>query len=316
MPSGPLKGVPYDGNLTKADGKGLWWEGLDPRDLYGRPRTAEQSKTDEQADPAFVANWKARVLDVVDRYQPDLLYFDWANLPFGQTGLDIAAHFYNENAKRHGGFPQAVLNIKGVPDEDRNAVTLDVERGQTEDLQAWPWQTDTCIGNWFYVKDGSYKSAEEVVHMLADIVSKNGNLLLNVPLKPDGTLDAKEVAIVEAVGRWTKANGRAIYGTRPWRVYGEGPTRIKPGMFGEGARFTPEDVRFTTKDNRLYAIFLGWPGARATVHALASERIRSVRLLGSPGHLSWTQDADGLHVAMPETRPEAGLAYALEIERG
>ena len=312
---GPLKGVPYDGNLTKADGKGKWWEGLDPRDLYGPPRTATESLRDDQAPAAFVANWKSRVLDVVDRYHPDLLYFDWAQLPFGQDGLDIAAHFYNENAKRHGGFPQAVLNVKEVADDDRNAVTLDVERGQTQDLQAWPWQTDTCIGNWFYVKDGAYKSAEEVVHMLADIVSKNGNLLLNAPLRPDGTLDAKEIAIVEGIGRWIETNGEAIYGSRPYRIYGEGPTRIKPGMFGEGAKFTSEDVRFTTKRNKLYAIFLGWPGAKGTIHALASERIGRVRLLGARGNLKWTQDADGLHVAMPVGPPAPGLAYTLEITR-
>ena len=311
---GPLEGVPYDGNLTRADGKGLWWEGLDPRDLYGPPRTAGGSKTDEQADPAFVANWKARVLDVVDRYRPDLLYFDAGTLPFGQTGLDVAAHFYNEDAKRHGGFPRAILNVKNVPDEDRNAVTLDVERGQTEGLQAYPWQTDTCLGNWFYVKDGAYKSAEEVVHMLADIVSKNGNLLLNAPLRPDGTLDAKEIAIVESIGRWMGTNGRAIYGTRPWRTFGEGPTRTKEGMFSEGTRFTSQDVRFTTKGSTLYAIFLGWPGERATIHALASERIRDVRLLGVPGKLAWSQDAAGLHVRMPEP-PASGLAYALEITR-
>ena len=310
--SGPLKGLSYDGNLTKADGKGTWWEGLDPRDLYLRPRTAAESMTDEGADPSFVQNWKARALDVIDRYRPDLLYLDWADLPFKRTGLEIAAHFYNENAKRHGGFPQAVLNIKSVPDENRDAAVLDVERGGTDSLQSRPWQTDTCIGNWFYAKDWQYKSAAEVVHMLADIVSKNGNLLLNIPLKPDGTLDDREIATVEGIGKWMATNGEAIYNTRPWKAFGEGPTRARAGMFSEGAKFTPQDVRFTTKGDRLYAIFLGWPGETATVHAFADVPVKRVRLLGHENGLKWTQDADGLHVAMPKVARDSP-AYSLEI---
>lgn len=316
--TGPFKGVPYDGNLTAADGKGTWWEGLDPQMLYLKPRSHDQAKTDEQADPAFVDNFKSRVIDVIDRYEPDLLYFDWGSLPFGDTGLQIAAHFYNQNAKTHGGISQAVLNIKHVPDENRMACVLDIERGQASHIEKWPYQTDTCFGDWFYKKGIKYKTAKQVIDLLADIVSKNGTLLLNVPQHPDGTIDPELVASLEAVGKWLARNGDAIYASRPWKTFGEGPTEVKGGMFNEQLDYSPLEVRYTTNKGHIYAILFGRPGQKIELKSLGElaspeiTGIERVKLLGHDQPLKWTRTASALVVEWPESSDEQ-LSYCLEI---
>jgi len=186
-----------------------------------------------------------------------------------------------------------------------------------------PWQTDTCVGGWYYdehlARNHGYKSAATVIHMLADIVSKNGNLLLNFPPRPDGTLDEDELKILETMTAWMPTGGEAIFGTRPWKVFGEGPSRIKGGMFNEGAlRYTARDIRFTTKGPTLYAIALGWPeDGKLLVRSLAKAagRIDSVTLLGCDGKLAWSQQDDGLAVTLPAKRP-CEHAYVLKIVGG
>lgn len=318
--TGPLKGVPYDGVLTLADGKGQWWEGLDPADLYG---PAGSARTPEAYD-LYVKKWFLRTQDLVDKYHPDLLYFDDARLPLGWAGLSIAAHFYNANMALHGGRLEAVLTTKDMPEDLRSTLVWDIERGRSDRIEPYPWQTDTCIGDWHYLRAlyerHAYKKASQVVPMLVDIVSKNGNLLLNIPVRGDGTIDPDEVAFCEDMARWIKVNGECIYGTRPWIVYGEGPTRLRGGSFNEGAArpYTPADIRFTTKGSVLYAIALGWPSdGRLVIRSLAlvggaKGRVTSVRLLGHPGPLRFEQNAEGLFVRMPARKP-CDYAYALRI---
>jgi alpha-L-fucosidase len=316
---GPLKDVPYDGALTKADGKGKWWDGLDPVDLYcphGTNRTQE-------AKQAYEFNFFRRVKDMLDKYHPDLLYFDDVYLPCGEPGMNIGAHFYNANLQWNGGRQEAILNAKRAPAGCRTTILLDLERGQRDTLDPQPWQTDTCIGDWHYKKNIGYSGASSIIPMLVDIVSKNGNLLLNIPLKGDGTPDADEVKILERLGAWMAINSECIYGTRPWTTYGEGPARKVGLMTKETHYFNGQnvaDVRFTTKGDVLYAISINWPRDRKlVVRSLAKKEgsdkseISSITLLGCADKLEWSQTDKGLVVTMPEKKP-CEYAYVLKIK--
>jgi alpha-L-fucosidase len=335
---GPLMGVRYDAAvLTKADGKGKWWEGLDPQELYTGPNIVipdgitglkavndwheknDRSWTEEppSMNPGFTEKWFLRCQDLVDKYKPDLVYFDNTELPLGQAGLDVTAHYYNAGLRWHGGRNETVVTAKNMPPERRAALVEDIERGSSDRLRAEPWQTCTCIGDWHYNRDvaekNRYKSVDQVVDMLADIVSKNGNLLLSVPVRGNGTLDDHEIAFLDGMAKWMDVNGEAIFGTRPWKVFGEGPTQAGTGMFGESRNkaFTAEDVRFTTKGEVLYAILLGWPGENTVVikslgalnPLTAGRKITDVSLLGYSGKLVWSQDNEGLIVSMPAQQP-------------
>ena len=350
---GPLAGVPYDAaTLTKADGKGKWWEGLDPQDLYCGLRipmpadlkTAKDAETwhwkndghwYESVPPndnGYTDKWFLRTQDLVDKYQPDLLYFDDDELPLGQAGLDIAAHYYNASAGRNGGTTQVVLDAKHLQPAHKAALVEDIERGVASGILPAPWQTDTCIGDWHYNKhvfqEHRYKNVAQVVCMLADIVSKNGNLLLSVPVRGNGAIDADEVAFLEGMAKWMDVNSEAIFATRPWVTYGEGPSveeKAEGGQFG-GAKdvrskpYTAADMRFTTKGGALYAILLGWPADRTVlVKSLATDspqasgrKVTGVTLLGDAGKLTWTQDKAGLHVQLPAKAPSEH-AVALKI---
>ncbi len=351
---GPLAGVPYDAaTLTKADGKGKWWDGLDPQDLYCGLRlpvpasvTDTKSATDwhrkidghwwEQVPPVdnrYSDKWFFRAQDLVDKYDPDLFYLDdEVDLPLGQAGLDLAAHYYNANVARHGGKLEAVFDVKKLSAERRPAVVEDIERGVATGILPQPWQTDTCIGSWHYDKkifaQHRYKTVGQVVRMLVDIVSKNGNLLLSVPVKGDGSLDTDELAFLDGMAKWMAVNSEGIYATRPWKIYGEGPStveRAEAGTFG-GARdvrskpYTAEDVRFTVskEGHALYAFVMEWPAdGRATIRALGlnatlERGIAGVSLLGAKDSLEWVRDETGLHVTLPTTRPCAE-AFTLKV---
>ena len=330
---GPLKGISYDGNLTAADGKGKWWDGYNPQDLYCIPH-----KLSDPPDSAYCVKWFNRTKELIDKYHPDLLYFDGpipiqvvdANLSKKEKtylesyGLRIAAHFYNENQKWHNGKLEAVLNLKDWPEEsvpDHSAVVMDIEKGQSDSLKTNYWQTDTSLnGQWFYTPDSLELNDTVVVQNLCDIVSKNGNLLLNVSLKADGTLPQDQRRILLGVGNWLNLNGDAIYGTRPWNIFGEGPTQIKGGDFKENNKpFTSNDIRFTTKADTLFAVVFGWPkNGKVTIHTIMKNtkfwfgNINHVKMLGVKSLLKWNFSNDGLVIKMPVKKPFK-YAYVLKI---
>jgi len=341
--NGPFAGVSYDGKLTKADGKGQWWDGLDPQDLYAqnhKPGTQLEwdwnpNKGSSTPDQAYLEKFYNRTKQLWDDYHPDQIYFDDNTLPMhgvtDEIGLKLAAHFYNSSISLHGK-NEAVMNAKKLVPMQRKALVYDIERGKAEGILPEPWQTDTCIGQWHYNRavydKHEYKSAASVVRMLADIVSKNGNLMLSVPLQRNGQPDADEIKIVSEIGAWLKVNGESIYATRPWKTYGEGPSTIETekGRF-DGQKdvqtkpFTAEDIRFTqSKDGKtLYAIVLEIPAnGEVTVKSLASNsanwpgKIGGVRLVGG-GKLKFTRDETGLHVALPE-KFTGQTAFALKIQ--
>jgi alpha-L-fucosidase len=265
--TGPLAGVPYDGANSN------YW------DLYHFPAdpgdVAWYSK-----NPRWQQQWFNEIKELVDDYHPDFLYTD-GPVPFGnEVGLSLIADLYNDSIQhnrakfmtfyngltprlreqyelaRRTGKMTAVYTCK-QPSDGR--WVQDFERGVNGRINPDPWQTDTSIGDWFYNRHWKYQPLSWTVHMLVDIVSKNGNLLLNVVLRPDGSLDPEVETMLHQLADWTAVNGEAIYGTRPWLVFGEGPTQVKGGAFKEDFTYTAQDIRFTTKGKTLYAIALGWP---------------------------------------------------------
>jgi alpha-L-fucosidase len=272
--------------------------------------------------PEFMDDWLARSAEIVEKYHPDLIYFDWwiGQPSFRSYVNRFAAFYYNQGAKRGSG---AVINYKDRAFQE-NSATLDVERGQLSDIRPLHWQTDTSLsnGSWGYIQNDTYKTPEFIIHLLANVVSKNGNLLLNVGPRSDGTIPEEAQQILREVGAWLKVNGEAIYGTRPWKLYGEGPTKVAGGAFHETDTklYTAEDFRFTTKGSTLYAIGLGWPtSGLAVIRSLGTtaiggdHKIQSVTLLGSEDRIDWQQQPEGLKVQLPP-QPSSKYAYALRIQ--
>ncbi len=304
--TGPLAGVPYDGANPE-------W-----KDLYHWDNAGESAKPWYRNVPErFQVEWFNRIKDLVDSYQPDLLYSD-GSLPFGAHGRELLAHFYNSNMQQNSGQLEAVYNCKKVEDGGQYADGMcvrDMERGVLDGISPEPWQTDTCVGDWYYKKDIVYKTPTTVVQMLVDIVSKNGNLLLNFPVRADGTLDAQEEDILASLAEWTAVNGEAIYATRPWHVYGEGTQGPSGAMFNEGKlTYTSEDIRFTTKGGTLYAFALAWPASgKLLIKSLAARQPRSVNLLHGGDSLQFKQQPEGLLVQLPAER-RGEHAFGLRIE--
>jgi len=291
--TGPLAGVPYDG----ADSN--YW------DLYHSPADPGDRGWYSK-NPQWQQEWYNEIKELVDNYKPDLLYSD-GGVAFGnEVGLSQIANLYNVNAGAHHGICQAVYTCKQF---SGGRWVQDYERGVGGAISPYPWQTDTSIGDWFYNRHWKYQPLSWTVHMLVDIVSKNGNLLLNVVLRPDGTLDPEVETMLHQLADWTAVNGEAIYGTRPWFVYGEGEVKAKGGAFRENMSYTAKDIRFTTKGKTLYAIALGWPSdGKVAIKSLAStsdhtqNKIAKVELLGRKGKLKFEQTADGLVVELPEEK--------------
>jgi len=334
--TGPYAGVPYDGKLTKADGKGKWWDGLDPQDLYEQRHTpaatfqklgAIHSQWDWNngatlPDQAYCDKFYNRVVDLIHNYQPDLVYFDDDALPLwpvSDAGLKIASEFYNFNEQQHGGQLKSVILGKQLDDAEKKCIVWDLERGASDKIEPLPWETDTCIGNWHYDRalydQNRYKKARTVILLLADIVSKNGNLLLNIPVRADGTIDDKEETVLQGIAAWMDINKESIIGTRPWKVFGEGPASAGPpgkvGNFneGKGKPFTADDVRFTAKDGVLYAIVMGVPKKDISITSLGTaaklldQPIGGITLLGNPEKVQWTQSVDALTIKIPKKMP-------------
>ena len=346
--NGPKAGIPYDGTLTKADGKGKWWEGYDPQDLYAQNHPLSKGSWADGMihsqwawgngaclpTQEYCTNFYNRTIDAINRYNPDLIYFDVTVVPFypvSDAGLKIAAHFYNHNMAARKGKLEAVMLSKILDENQRKAIVWDVERGAPNQIIEQPWQSCSCIGGWHYntsiYENNWYKSAADIVKLLVDIVSKNGNLLLSVPLRADGTFDEKEEKILNEFGDWMAMNREAIYSTRPWEVFGEGPIaeadiKINAQGFNEGAysKATAQEIRFTQTKKDLYATVLAWPMEnRILIKSLAEGsklfpgKISKVELLGY-GKVTFTRTAQGLLVNMPEKRVN-DIAPVLKIKK-
>jgi len=314
--TGPLAGVPYDG--------------ADPQfaDLYHDADCARVMDKLDWNDDDIPESWKRhyldRMTDLIDKYHPDLLYTD-GHLPFEDYGLKMVSHLYNVSAQKNGGVADAVYTSKTDTDCAVGTCLLDHERGVSDGIAANPWQTDTCIGQWHYNRGQQYKSAKKVIDLLVDIVSKNGNLLLNFPLPNSGELDLEERNTLDGISAWMAVNSEGIYASRPWKIYGDGPsTKVKlvAGNFNEDKQkdLTADDVRFTAKGSTLYAFVMGWPEKEASVPALglasatAPGKIRKVELLGYKGELKWKQDEAGLKVEMPaEKISDIGITLKAEL---
>jgi alpha-L-fucosidase len=264
---------------------------------------------------AFKQDWLDRCCELVDKYSPRLFYFDtWAERPPLKAYLKhFAAYYYNRMASR--GLP-ATINYKNDCFSPASAV-VDFERGQAGDIQPRFWQTDTAVGlkSWCHIGNEEYRTADSILADLIDIVSKNGTLLLNIGPRADGTIPTQDTNILLHLGGWLKVNGEAIYGTRPWRVFGEGPTEIRAGHFTDRDRptFTSDDFRFTTRSrSTLFAICLGPPRRELLVRSLGSDlrllnsKIVRIDLPGSDSVITWTRRPDGLSVTLPDVLPTAG----------
>ena len=295
-------------------------------DFYGPaqpgPKDTNASDSPEAPDQAFLDDWLKRTCEIVDKYQPKIVWFDWwiHHQAFKTHLQKFGAYYYNKAAQWGEG---VAINYKLTAYEEGSAV-FDIERGQSTDIRPLFWQTDTAVSknSWGYITHHDYKAPESIIGDLVDIVSKNGALLLNIGPKPDGTIPEGDEKILLAIGEWLKENGEAIYGTRPWRIYGEGPTRIVEGTFNDVKRqpFTSEDIRFTAKDGALYATVMARPAnGTVTVRALSSwstfypGEIRSVTLLETGAPLQWSRNGGGLTVDLKGVQPKHSL-FVLKIQ--
>ena len=344
---GDLAGIPYDGNLTKEDGAGTWWEGLDPQELYAQNHPLSENSLNNgtihsqwnwgngvaKPSDAYIEKFYNRTIDLIDKYNPDLVYFDDTALPLwpiSDAGLRIAAHLYNKSLEKNETV-QTVVTGKILDEQQRKAMVWDIEKGQSNNIEPLPWQTDTCIGNWHYDRgvynDKRYKSAKTVIHTLVDVVSKNGNLMLNIPVRGDGSIDELERKIVEEIGVWMKLNSTSIYGTRPWKIFGEGPQQESAAALtaqgfneGKGKPYTFKDIRFAQKEDILYATVMAWPeDGKILIKSLGKEskyhpqKIKKIKLLSTGEKLKYKQHSDFLEVYFPNDQPKASYANVLEI---
>lgn len=306
-------GLKYPSDVQDDLNSGLYNVAMDVGDFHG------DVSSHPAPPPRHVDEWLARTCELIDKYDPSLIYFDWwiEHKAYEKHLQKLTSYYYNHGAKNGDG---VVINYK-LNAFPAGAAVFDVERGQLAEIRTPYWQTDTSVSktSWGYVSNHEYKSVTTIVHDLIDIVSKNGGLLLNIGPRPDGTIPEAEVEMLQSIGHWLKINGEAIYGTRPWRVFGEGPTLIPGGGFTDKQRipFTSADIRFTQRDDALNAILLDWPASgEALIRSLRdeTERFSSIRLLGSDEPLVWRFDEEGLHVQLPQRRP-CEHAYTIQLKR-
>ncbi len=322
--SGAYKGVPYDGRLTKADGKGKWWEGLDPADLYG---PAPENRTPEIIEQ-IKENWQKRHIELVTKYKPDLLYNDGFSFTYGEYGKEVARTLYNNNYNENGSV-QAVMLLK----RKELGTVNEVESGGSNTLRDEPWQSEITFTDWFYKTDRHLThNGRTILEMLIEAVSKNGNLLLNIELKPDGTIPGELKQSIDIVGDWLKVNGEAIYGTRPWKVYGDGKSVRGESEHVEGGEirnagddieektkkgehynqrttaspeFASDEVRFTTKGDAFYITVMNPKTGEFVIPSFGkgSEvnpgNLKSLTQLYDGRSITFKQTNKGLSINMP-----------------
>lgn len=353
---GPKKGVPYDG-AQNYDGKETWWKkmGLDLKDLYGIDLKDEVSVPSDwkEGDVAYrmknplahgipdgdlrrhrdfavwyATKWTRRVIDAIDKYSPDFIYFDGGgSYPFcghftgkglrADATPRVIAHLYNKSMKAHEGKLEAMAFTKG--NEDPRAIAVNVESRVPKEIKRdQPWQTENGLGEWFY-KAGTFYDSGMVIHEMLEAVSKNGNYAINIPLSPKGELDPGGKQTLLDMGDWMDVNGEGIYGSHAWDVWGEGKVEMSAGNLGKSQANTPyteKDIRFTSKEGAVYAFLMAWPskGNKVMIRSLGSPSgvVSDVKLLGSKDPMVWSQTAEGLEVSLPPI-PPCKFAYCLKV---
>lgn len=298
------------------------WDTNDPKyfDLYGRPNNDPENPDDE-----FKKLWWNRTTDIIDNYKPDLIWFDFGldKPAFKDLHPRILSYYYNKGLDWHKPvvFQDKNIRYKSYPED---IIVLDVERGRIDTTSKAPWQTDTSIGeiSWGFMTLEKYKSPDRLTDEFIDIVSKNGCLLLNIGPKADGTIPEQAKDILLAMGKWLKVNGEAIYGSRPWKTYGEGPTKIVQGNMTEKSNtksYTAEDIRFTAKEGNLYAIALGWPENKTfNIKSLRQgntyegRKIKDISFVSGKNKLTWNQDNENLSIKADGDKP-GDFAYVFKI---
>ncbi len=314
-------GREFDSDICEPMQRGdFYWPAMPENghhDLYSEPMPTEE----------YLDDWLVRTCEIVDKYRPSIVYFDWwiqhsAVKPYLKR---FAAYYYNRAAEWG---MEVAINYKHEAFLFGSAVP-DIERGQFAEAKPYFWQTDTAIArnSWCYTENNDFKSVPSILCSLVDIVSKNGTLLLNVGPKADGTFSAEDEAVLRGIGAWMKVNGEAIYGTRVWRKSAEGPTAVAEGQFTDGSdtEFTSKDIRFTAKGKYLYATVLKWPeDGSVTVQALGKSDqfnmpvfhgiVKDVQVLGNIGPVEWSRDETGLHISAPQMRSENPVVCKITIE--
>jgi alpha-L-fucosidase len=288
--------VPYDGANPE------YW------DLYHEPSQPGDNGW-LTTDPKRQRAWYDRIKELIDTYQPDLLYSD-CGLPFGDVGRTLIAHYYNQDAKQKKA-KGVVYNCKENSD---GRWVRDYELGVAEGISEYPWQTDTNLGDWIYREGMTYRTAQQVIQMLIDIVSKNGNLLLDVVQTPEGYIDDAQISILETIAEWMQDNGDAIFGTRPWKTYGEGPSITEAQEKGQfhGLKdvrnYKQGDLRFTAKGKTLYVFCMEKPQGNVRISSLGlqtatGQKVKSISLLGSAEKLNWSQSGEEVVIQKPAQLP-------------
>ncbi|MGA1978811.1 MAG: alpha-L-fucosidase [Bacteroidales bacterium] len=308
--TGPLKGIPYDGANPKYSA--LYHNKIDSVDPY-KPGNWFLISDD------LKRNWYYKIKELVDTYHPDLLYsdapFNWMNF-----STSMLANYYNGNIAFNGGNLEAVFNSKDTKPGQGVMFVEDLERSVKDNGSPVPWQTDTSIGDWFYRTGQKYKTSTQIIQMLVDIVSKNGNLLLNIVQTPEGDLEPDVLKILDEIGEWMAVNGEGIYGSRPWKIWGEKPINEPSvpfdGYNNEGRTsesYSARDIRFTTKGDTLYAFCLAAPTEAIKIASLGGKSnykvkdIVSVEMVGSSEKIIWKQEDSALVINKPATIPSGDV---------
>ena len=342
--TGPKAGIPYDGNLTLADGRGKWWNGLDPRLLYninlgeytdgaGKPVTeiafGRKGVFQDHREYAkwYAERWALRMMDAIEKYDPDMFYTDGNSAePFSgdhsgsgfkcDAARRVVAHFYNRSLARHGKVDTLAL-IKFQQGNPAVGMTYEVNVPK-HIMEGQAWIGENPIGDWYYAPGYTYE-ASTIIRSLLEYISRGGNYACAVPVDPEGALEPKCVDMLRNVGAWTKVNAEGIYGSRAWKKWGEGEIVMPDGKLGpQQAKtpYTPSDIRFTAKDGVVYAWLMAWPDDRGVlVRSLGTGEgaVADVSVLGCPDRIDWKQDADGLRVTLPDKRP-CEVAWCLKVK--